>query len=112
MIRELASLTVNVFPGGFNWPIYVGEDKDSFARVGARDGLAWRPRSGPMSGHNLGDGFGQNPAPPQTNQALRRRKTQVICAGTGQTDQAGGGSFRRYPRVERLQTQSASTGHA
>jgi hypothetical protein len=46
-----------------------------------------------MRGHDLVDGFGQNPAPPQTNQALRRRRTQVICAGTGQTDQAAAVAF-------------------
>ena len=30
----LVTLRVNVFPGGFNWPIYVGQDKGGFARQG------------------------------------------------------------------------------
>ena len=29
-----AVVTVNVFPGGFNWPIYVGQDKGFFGRHG------------------------------------------------------------------------------
>jgi ABC-type nitrate/sulfonate/bicarbonate transport system substrate-binding protein len=32
--KSNAALSVNVFPGGFNWPIYVGQDKGFFARHG------------------------------------------------------------------------------
>ena len=30
----LSTLTVNVFPGGFNWGLYVGRDKGFFSRYG------------------------------------------------------------------------------
>jgi ABC-type nitrate/sulfonate/bicarbonate transport system substrate-binding protein len=32
--RDLPHLSVNVFPGGFNWGLYVGQDKDFFADAG------------------------------------------------------------------------------
>src|SRR5581483_4943154 len=32
--HALPELTVNVFPGGFNWPLYAGIDKGFFARHG------------------------------------------------------------------------------
>jgi ABC-type nitrate/sulfonate/bicarbonate transport system substrate-binding protein len=32
--RPLANVAVNVFPGGFNWPIYVAQDKGFFERQG------------------------------------------------------------------------------
>jgi ABC-type nitrate/sulfonate/bicarbonate transport system substrate-binding protein len=32
--RDLPLLTVNVFPGGFNWGVYVGQDKGFFAEAG------------------------------------------------------------------------------
>ncbi|MGA2057516.1 MAG: ABC transporter substrate-binding protein [Bradyrhizobium sp.] len=32
--RDLPLLTVNVFPGGFNWGVYVGQDKGFFADAG------------------------------------------------------------------------------
>jgi ABC-type nitrate/sulfonate/bicarbonate transport system substrate-binding protein len=32
--NELAPVRVNVFPGGFNWGLYVGVDKEFFAREG------------------------------------------------------------------------------
>ena len=31
MAKDLPVVTVNVFPGGFNWPIYVGQGKEFFA---------------------------------------------------------------------------------
>jgi len=34
MAKDLPVVTVNVFPGGFNWPIYVGQDKGFFATHG------------------------------------------------------------------------------
>lgn len=34
MTRQLPVVTVNVFPGGFNWPIYVGQDRGLFAAQG------------------------------------------------------------------------------
>jgi ABC-type nitrate/sulfonate/bicarbonate transport system substrate-binding protein len=33
-MRSLASLRVNVFPGGFNWPIFVAMEREFFAREG------------------------------------------------------------------------------
>ncbi len=33
-VRGLASVTVNVFPGGFNWGLYAGQDRGFFARHG------------------------------------------------------------------------------
>jgi ABC-type nitrate/sulfonate/bicarbonate transport system substrate-binding protein len=32
--KSNAALSINVFPGGFNWPIYVGQDKGFFAKHG------------------------------------------------------------------------------
>jgi len=32
--RDLPAVTVNVFPGGFNWGVYVGQDKGFFADAG------------------------------------------------------------------------------
>jgi ABC-type nitrate/sulfonate/bicarbonate transport system substrate-binding protein len=32
--RDLPTVTVNVFPGGFNWGVYVGQDKGFFADAG------------------------------------------------------------------------------
>ena len=32
--RNLPTVTVNVFPGGFNWGVYVGQDKGFFADAG------------------------------------------------------------------------------
>jgi ABC-type nitrate/sulfonate/bicarbonate transport system substrate-binding protein len=34
MTRGLPVVTVNAFPGGFNWPIFVGQDKGLFAAHG------------------------------------------------------------------------------
>lgn len=34
MAKDLPVVTVNVFPGGFNWPIYVGQDKGLFTKHG------------------------------------------------------------------------------
>jgi ABC-type nitrate/sulfonate/bicarbonate transport system substrate-binding protein len=31
---DLPLVTVNVFPGGFNWGLYVGQDKGFFAQQG------------------------------------------------------------------------------
>jgi ABC-type nitrate/sulfonate/bicarbonate transport system substrate-binding protein len=40
-----ALVTVNVFPGGFNWPIYVGQDKSIFDRHGIAVELQGTPDS-------------------------------------------------------------------
>lgn len=40
-----ATLTVNVFPGGFNWPIYVAQDKGLFAKHGLAVELQGTPDS-------------------------------------------------------------------
>lgn len=45
MTRDLATLTVNVFPGGFNWPIYVGQEKGHFAAHGIAVALQSTPDS-------------------------------------------------------------------
>jgi ABC-type nitrate/sulfonate/bicarbonate transport system substrate-binding protein len=43
--NDLPILTVNVFPGGFNWGLYVGQDKDFFARHGITVDLQGTPNS-------------------------------------------------------------------
>jgi ABC-type nitrate/sulfonate/bicarbonate transport system substrate-binding protein len=40
-----ALVTVNVFPGGFNWPIYVGQDKGFFGKHGLEVELQGTPDS-------------------------------------------------------------------
>ena len=45
MARDLANLTVNVFPGGFNWPIYVGQDQGFFRAHGLSVALQGTPDS-------------------------------------------------------------------
>lgn len=45
MTRGLPVITVNVFPGGFNWPIFVGQDKDFFAAHGMTVALQGTPDS-------------------------------------------------------------------
>ena len=34
MLKELPTVRVNVFPGGFNWGVYVGQDKGFFTEAG------------------------------------------------------------------------------
>ena len=41
----LPVVTVNVFPGGFNWPIYVGQDKGLFERHGIKVAIQDTPNS-------------------------------------------------------------------
>jgi ABC-type nitrate/sulfonate/bicarbonate transport system substrate-binding protein len=41
----LRTVTVNVFPGGFNWGIYVGQDKHFFANHGIAVGVQGTPNS-------------------------------------------------------------------
>jgi ABC-type nitrate/sulfonate/bicarbonate transport system substrate-binding protein len=43
--HDLTRLRVNVFPGGFNWGLYVGIDKGFFAREGLRIELQHTPNS-------------------------------------------------------------------
>ena len=43
--QELRQVTVNVFPGGFNWPIFVARDKGFFDRNGIRVTLQFTPGS-------------------------------------------------------------------
>lgn len=45
MTRDLPVVTVNVFPGGFNWPIYVAQDKGLFAAHGMIVDLQGTPDS-------------------------------------------------------------------
>jgi ABC-type nitrate/sulfonate/bicarbonate transport system substrate-binding protein len=45
MTRDLATVTVNVFPGGFNWPIYVGQENGLFAVHGIAVALQGTPDS-------------------------------------------------------------------
>ena len=40
-----AIVAVNVFPGGFNWPIYVGQDKGLFERFGIEVSIQNTPNS-------------------------------------------------------------------
>jgi len=43
--NDLALVRVNVFPGGFNWGLYVGVDKGFFAREGLRIEVQHTPNS-------------------------------------------------------------------
>jgi ABC-type nitrate/sulfonate/bicarbonate transport system substrate-binding protein len=43
--RDLPTLTVNVFPGGFNWGVYVGQSKGFFADAGIAVELQGTPNS-------------------------------------------------------------------
>lgn len=43
--EHLSNVSVNVFPGGFNWALYVGEDKGIFARHGIKITLIDTPNS-------------------------------------------------------------------
>jgi len=43
--RALPAVTVNVFPGGFNWGSYVGQDKQLFAAEGISVALQGTPNS-------------------------------------------------------------------
>jgi ABC-type nitrate/sulfonate/bicarbonate transport system substrate-binding protein len=43
--HDLARVRVNVFPGGFNWGLYVGIDKGLFAREGLRIEVQHTPNS-------------------------------------------------------------------
>ena len=43
--QELPQVTVNVFPGGFNWPSFVAQDKGFFERNGIRVTLQFTPNS-------------------------------------------------------------------
>lgn len=45
MGKSAASVTVNVFPGGFNWGLYVGIEKRLFARHGVGVNLVGTPNS-------------------------------------------------------------------
>jgi len=44
---DLPVLTVNVFPGGFNWGLYVGRDKGFFADHGIAVEVQARPIPSP-----------------------------------------------------------------
>jgi ABC-type nitrate/sulfonate/bicarbonate transport system substrate-binding protein len=43
--QELPQVTVNVFPGGFNWPSFIAQDKGFFERNGIRVTLQFTPSS-------------------------------------------------------------------
>jgi ABC-type nitrate/sulfonate/bicarbonate transport system substrate-binding protein len=43
--QDLATVTVNVFPGGFNWPSFVGQQKGFFERNGIKVTLQPTPNS-------------------------------------------------------------------
>jgi ABC-type nitrate/sulfonate/bicarbonate transport system substrate-binding protein len=43
--QQLPEVTVNVFPGGFNWPSFVGQEKGFFQRNGIRVTLQATPNS-------------------------------------------------------------------
>lgn len=45
MLKELPTVRVNVFPGGFNWGVYVGQDKGFFAEGGILVELQGTPNS-------------------------------------------------------------------
>src|SRR5271169_5990653 len=42
---DLPVVTVNVFPGGFNWGLYVGQDKGFFAKHGIAIDIQGTPNS-------------------------------------------------------------------
>ncbi|MDB5640188.1 MAG: hypothetical protein JWP51_5096, partial [Bradyrhizobium sp.] len=42
---DLPTVTVNVFPGGFNWGLYVGQDKGFFAQHGITVQMQGTPNS-------------------------------------------------------------------
>jgi ABC-type nitrate/sulfonate/bicarbonate transport system substrate-binding protein len=44
-VQDLRVVTVNVFPGGFNWGLYVGQDKGFFAEHGIRVEIQGTPNS-------------------------------------------------------------------
>jgi ABC-type nitrate/sulfonate/bicarbonate transport system substrate-binding protein len=44
-VQDLPVVTVNVFPGGFNWGLYVGQDKGFFAEHGIRVEIQATPNS-------------------------------------------------------------------
>jgi ABC-type nitrate/sulfonate/bicarbonate transport system substrate-binding protein len=44
-VQDLPVVTVNVFPGGFNWGLYVGQDKGFFAEHGIRVEIQGTPNS-------------------------------------------------------------------
>jgi NMT1/THI5 like protein len=44
-LQDLRVVTVNVFPGGFNWGLYVGQDKGFFAEHGIRVEIQGTPNS-------------------------------------------------------------------
>jgi ABC-type nitrate/sulfonate/bicarbonate transport system substrate-binding protein len=43
--RDLPTVTVNVFPGGFNWGLYVGQDKGFFTEAGIAVEVQGTPNS-------------------------------------------------------------------
>jgi ABC-type nitrate/sulfonate/bicarbonate transport system substrate-binding protein len=43
--RDLPTVTVNVFPGGFNWGVYVGQDKGFFTEAGIAVEVQGTPNS-------------------------------------------------------------------
>ncbi len=43
--HDLPTVTVNVFPGGFNWGVYVGQDKGFFAEAGIAVEVQGTPNS-------------------------------------------------------------------
>ena len=45
MTTDLPVVTVNVFPGGFNWGLYVGQDKGFFAEGGIAIEMQGTPNS-------------------------------------------------------------------
>ena len=45
MPQDLPVVSVNVFPGGFNWGVYVGQDKGFFAEGGIAVEVQGTPNS-------------------------------------------------------------------
>src|SRR4029077_18237099 len=43
--QELPQVTANVFPGGFNWPSFIAQEKGFFERNGIRVTLQFTPSS-------------------------------------------------------------------